>query len=144
MSSYTGKLPLLCLLAPALGFAQIYRCDTPQGTTFSDFPCSQAATVVELQEDSAGLGGGPSEEVRKYLAEKREERAKERADDRLQASPAPVVQPDPNRENPTWQYWPRPIQQPTQRPKPERPEASQQPEYETPPAHSLRPPNDGL
>jgi hypothetical protein len=65
-------------VAPLCAQAQIYRCDTPDGPVFSDEKCGEQARVVTLGDESQGLGGGPSEEVREYLDKKRQERAQER------------------------------------------------------------------
>lgn len=72
-------IPLLAaFLAVPRAHGQIYRCETAQGIVFSDSPCSDEAEVVELEEDTAGISGGPPEHVRTYLAEKRDERAEDR------------------------------------------------------------------
>lgn len=79
---------IFCLLAaPALASAQIYRCDTPRGPVFSDERCGEEASLVTVTDESAGLGGGPPEEVREYLARKRQERAEQRRQNPALPSP---------------------------------------------------------
>lgn len=112
---------VLPALLPLVASAQIFRCETPEGPVFSDRLCGEAAEVVQLRADTAGLGGGASEEVRAYLAQKRDERAAERetAQDRDSQAPAPAPQVI---EQPVM-YWPmmhRP-DRPHDRPRPERP-----------------------
>jgi len=123
------RLSCLLLLAPALAQAQIYRCDTPQGPVFSDERCGSEAQVVQMKDESTGLGGGPSAEVRAYLDKKREQRAEKRQNapavtSAQQAEPAqapqqvivyPVNRPYAGRPN-------RPGK-PVHRPRPDRPEA---------------------
>ena len=117
------------LLIPLVVSAQIYRCDTPEGPVFSDEMCGTEARLVELEEDSQGLGGGPSEEVREYLDQKRQERAEERESARqvppLQPAPATPSQPVENVALLPGYLRPvrpgRPIAKPRPRPLPEKP-----------------------
>lgn len=93
----TGKWLAGLLLMTALeAQAQIYRCETAEGLVYSDQRCSAEASEVQLAEDSQGLGGGPSEEVRAYLDQKRQERAEQRENAAQRAqepSTTVIVQP---------------------------------------------------
>lgn len=110
--------------------AQIFRCDTQQGLVFSDTPCSAEAEVVTIENDSSGISGGTSDEVRAQLAQKKEQRAQEREQARkLRASrpPSPVYVPVPVEQTVIYPgVWPwRPGHRPHPRPprpqpKPER------------------------
>ena len=123
--------PILVLFFPLAVSAQIYRCETPQGIVFSDKECGSEASVVELAEESHGLGGGPSEEVREYLEQKRQERAEARELARQfapsQPSSAPVVQSQPVETVALLPGYLRPVRpgrpgvKPRPRPLPERP-----------------------
>ena len=62
------------VIAPAT-FAQIYKCDGPDGPVYSDRKCGSEATKVELQE-SSGLSG-VTEQDKADLAEKKLEREQE-------------------------------------------------------------------
>lgn len=71
----TKKILLCLLVLPVTVQGQIYRCDTPAGLVFSDERCGEDASLVIVSDESSGLGGGPPEEVREYLDQKRQERA---------------------------------------------------------------------
>jgi len=133
----------LMLLLPALAQAQIYRCDTPQGPVFSDERCGSEAQVVELREETTGLGGGPSEEVRAYLDQKREERADKRQNApppfaKNQAEPVEVQTQPPVVYGVNRPYPGRRPARPIERPRPSRPETTPPPE-EAGSASVLRP-----
>ncbi len=124
---------LSCLLVlglvPCLAAAQIYRCETPQGLVFADAPCGETSEVVELEESTSGISGGPSEEVREYLALKRQERSDERQARREAAAAAAAAAPPPQPvviEQPVaypgfWGRYPRPRPPGNRPPRPERP-----------------------
>lgn len=98
---------MLILAAPAVE-AEIYRCETPQGLVFADRPCGEQAEEVIIDDNTSGVSPGPSEEVRDYLADKREQRSNERAErQQAQASrpPATVVIP-PQQDYGYPVYWP--------------------------------------
>jgi hypothetical protein len=44
----------LLLLIPALASAEIYRCDSPEGVSFSDSPCGDQAERIQLQDNRIG------------------------------------------------------------------------------------------
>jgi hypothetical protein len=77
----------------------IYRCETEEGVVFTDLECAGdgETEVVTLAPDTAGITPGPPEEVREYLARKREERAEalrqewEWAARQPPPAPAPIV-----------------------------------------------------
>lgn len=94
----TFHAALLCLLvgSPLLAAeAQIYRCETPKGIVYSDRECGESAEVVEIEDTSQGIEPGPPEEVREYLADKREERAKALEESRKAVAQAPPPPPPP-------------------------------------------------
>ncbi len=78
---------------------EIYRCETETGVVFTDIECAggDQGEVVTLAPETAGITPGPPEEVRQYLAQKREERAEalrrevEWAARQPPPAPAPVV-----------------------------------------------------
>lgn len=109
----------LTLAAPAAQ-GEIYRCESEQGTVFSDRPCGDEAVVVAIEDESAGIAPGPPEEVRDYLAQKREERARERAEQRQAAREAASRQPPPvvTVERPAYPAWWGPSPYPPMRPRP--------------------------
>jgi hypothetical protein len=84
-----NRLIILLLLAAPLAQAEIYRCDSPDGPVFSDKPCGDQAEIITVQDSSAGINTGPSEETRAYLAQKRDERAQARKQASLNRPPAP-------------------------------------------------------
>jgi hypothetical protein len=107
-------------------YAAIYRCETPDGPVFSDQKCDDNAEIVTLGDQSQGLGGGPSEEVRDYLDQKRQERAAQREKAaqlrpaQAQPSVTPSTQPTENADLLPGYVRPiRPIVRP--RPRPEQP-----------------------
>jgi len=135
-------LLITLLLTAASAEAQIFRCETPDGLIFSDSPCSAEAEVVNVDNVSAGISGGPSEEVKAELAEKKAQRAEEREQARkLRASqpPQPVYLPAPAGQTVIYPgYWPW---RPDYRPHPEPPGPQPKPEpYARPP---LLPDSDG-
>lgn len=85
---------LLALLAGSVQ-AQIYRCETADGVEFSDEPCGKSAQVVQLEESTSGISGGPPDAVREELAEKKARRAEQREQRREAAARAPRPQPAP-------------------------------------------------
>lgn len=88
----------LLLIVTVSAEAQIFRCDTPNGLVFSDTPCSGQAEVVDVVNGSSGISGGPSDEVKAELEQKKADRAEEREEARkLQASQVqqPVYVPTP-------------------------------------------------
>lgn len=118
------------LLASAVQ-AQIYRCDTSEGVEFSDEPCGKSAEVVQLEENTSGISGGPPEAVRKDLAEKKAQRAQDREERREAAALAERTRPAPPVqvlvEQPVFYpgYWwrpNRPGRPPHSRPPPDRPQ----------------------
>jgi hypothetical protein len=117
----TARQTLLALiLATPAAQADIYRCESDRGIVFSDRPCSEEATVVTIEDSSAGIAPGPPEEVREYLAQKREERAEERAARRQAAreAAARATPPVVTVERPVYPgWWGRPPY-PPQRPRP--------------------------
>jgi hypothetical protein len=123
---------LFLAVGDARADSEIYRCETPDGLVFSDEPCSDAAQLIEVEDHSSGISGGPPEEVRNYLAEQRDAREQERKD-RLQArAMAPPPAPPPQIitvEQPVFYpgYWWRPQRPPHHRPKPERPQRPVEP-----------------
>lgn len=127
------------ILAVPAAEAQIYRCETPDGTVFADEPCGEGAKVVTIEEDSSGITAGPPEEVRGYLVRKREERADEQeARQRAQAAqpPGPVYVPVPVEQPVIYPgYWWR-----HPRPHPPRPEPPPEPPPD--PGSVLRLPDD--
>jgi hypothetical protein len=140
--------PVCLLLAVPTAQAQIFRCETPEGVVFSDRPCDDAAEIVELEGESQGVSGGPPEEVRDYLAERRTERAEAREAAREARAAPPPPQPVTIIQQPTtypyaWPAfgYPRPPgwRPPGWRPplKPEQPIAPPPPQR--PPSDVLRP-----
>ena len=59
---------------PVLSGAQIFRCDTPSGPVFSDERCGETARIVELKDETRGIGGGYTEGVRPGLSDRDSER----------------------------------------------------------------------
>lgn len=116
---------LLVLIAP-LAQAQIYKCEGAEGPVYSDRPCSDQAEIVTVRDSSSGIAPGPSDEAKQYLADKRDQRASDRA--QRASAPAsnqpqaPVVVSD-GQDYGYPVYWPaygnRPNRPP--RPKPEPP-----------------------
>jgi hypothetical protein len=92
---------VLCLVGavPAKPADEIYRCETEDGVVFTDLECAGEGQGerVTLAPDTAGITPGPPDEVREYLARKREERAEalrkewEWAARQPAPTPAPVV-----------------------------------------------------
>jgi hypothetical protein len=117
-----NRLLFLLLLAAPLAQAQIYRCDGDQGPVYSDKPCGEQAEVVTVQDSSSGISPGPSDDVKDYLASKREERANDRAQQQAApnnpAQPPLVVTEGQNYGYPV--YWPGNGNRPV-RPKPQPP-----------------------
>lgn len=78
---------------------EIFRCETDEGVVFTDLECTGdgESELVTLAPETAGIVPGPPEEVREYLAQKREERAEaqrkewEWAARQPAPAPAPVV-----------------------------------------------------
>ncbi|MEE4174534.1 MAG: hypothetical protein V2I57_09825 [Xanthomonadales bacterium] len=78
---------------------EIYRCETEAGVVYTDRECAgdSEGEVVTLPPETAGITPGPPEEVREYLAQKREERQEALRKEREWAArqpppaPAPVV-----------------------------------------------------
>lgn len=115
------RLSLLLLLAAGAAHAEIYRCETEQGPVFSDRPCAADAQTVTVQDSSAGISDGPSDEERAYLAQKRDERAAERAQrqqEAVQSSPAPQPYTIDSYDEGYPYWWNRPV---PPRPRPPRP-----------------------
>ena len=91
-------LGVLCV-APASTADEIYRCETETGVVFTDLECGGEGEgeKVVLAPETSGIKPGPPEEVRAYLAQKREERAEalrkewEWAARQPAPAPAPVV-----------------------------------------------------
>ena len=116
------RMALIIVLALAASAAQgdIYRCESAQGVVFSDLPCGDEPVLVEISDDSAGITPGPPEEVRDYLAQKREEREEDRAERQRAAREAasrtspPVV----TVERPVYPAWWGPSPYPPLRPRP--------------------------
>lgn len=134
------KWPLI-VLAVLTGWgsaqAQIYRCDTATGVEFSEEPCGESAEVVQLEESTSGINGGPPEEVVEELAEKKAQRAEDREKRLEAAARAPRYLPNPSPQVIVQQqgYYPgylwgpnrphkpnRPVRPPYQRPPPPRPQ----------------------
>lgn len=120
MRTFPFIILALLLAAPAAG-GEIFRCQTADGLVFSDRPCGDEAVVVTIEEQSAGITPGPPEEVREYLAQKRDEREEERAERRRAAreaaargAPSPVI----TVEQPAYPAWWGPSPYPPQRPRP--------------------------
>lgn len=70
-------------LAPCLAAAKVYKCEGPDGLEFSDKECGDNAAIVELEEDSGGLGGAVSNQTKVELQEKRLGREEDRYIGRL-------------------------------------------------------------
>lgn len=51
---------VVLLLASVSAHAQVYRCDTPSGTTYQSHPCAKAAQQRELQDRVTVVPSGPS------------------------------------------------------------------------------------
>lgn len=121
-------LLVIPLVAGGPARAEIYRCETPKGVVFSDRECGESAELVTLENDSAGIAIGPSDEVRERLAEQRAERAEERAAraERRANQPPPPPAPVVIERRVGYPYWwgNRP---PVLRPPPERPRPPIQP-----------------
>jgi hypothetical protein len=98
LSVVCAVLGVFCSMT-AFSSDPIYRCETEAGVVFTDLECAGEGEgeVVTLAPDTAGIRPGPSEEVREYLARKREERAEalrqewEWAARQPAPAPAPVV-----------------------------------------------------
>lgn len=124
-------LPLLLAVLTSSVQAQIYRCETSGGIEFSDEPCGKSAEVVQLEESTSGISGGPPEAVKKDLADKKAKRAEERKKRREEAARTARYQPAPPPqiivERPGFYpgYWwrpNRPGRPPHHRPPPVRPQ----------------------
>lgn len=118
------------LLISSFAEAQIFRCETVDGLVFSDTPCSKQAEVVDVENGSSGISGGPSEEVKAELEQKKADRAEQREQAReLQATRAaqqPVYVPVPVEQSVIypgdWPWRPRPHPRPPRpRPQPVQP-----------------------
>lgn len=94
-------------LAPGAAADEIYRCETPEGTVYSDLECGTGAEVVELEPETAGIVPGPPQEVRDQLARKREERMKAEAEawERAARQPAPAPAPVVYERRVGYPYW---------------------------------------
>jgi hypothetical protein len=124
-------------------YAQIYRCETANGPVFSDQKCDDNAEIVTLGDQSQGLGGGPSEDVRDYLDQKRRERAEQREKSAqlrpAQARPATTPSSAPTENADLLPGYVRPIRpvRPIVRPRP-------RPEQPRPPDNGGEKPGDGV
>ncbi len=92
-------LPVIAWFSTNTRAEEIYRCETDEGVVFTDLECTGEGEgeVVTLAPETAGIVPGPPEEVREYLAQKREEREEalrkewEWAARQPAPAPAPVV-----------------------------------------------------
>lgn len=107
----------LCAL-PMLCHAQIYRCETPSGPVFSDERCSETAQVVELKDETRGIGGGSTEGVRPGLSDQGSKRENAQKTPDSQAVFMPVRAETTAANN---------TQRSTQRARQEEPQRSQRP-----------------
>ena len=126
------KWLLIILAFVSTAEAQIYRCETPAGTVFSDTRCSSQAELMTVEDLSSGIEGGPSEAVVAELDKKRAQREEDRQEARklraTQASQQPLYVPAPVEQTVVypglwpWRPGPRPHPRPPHaRPKPAQP-----------------------
>jgi len=85
---------------------------------FSDKPCGEQARVVTVEDASAGIAPGPSDEVKDYLASKKEERADQRAASASAPADNPPQAPVIINQGGGYGY---PVYWPGSRPRPPRP-----------------------
>jgi hypothetical protein len=117
MNKHTVILIALNLVAfTPLAFAEIYRCDGPDGPIFSDKKCGPDAASVELV-DTSGLTG-VTEEIKAELAQKKADREREREEIRKLNNNRTVINNQYTTVNTQpYGHWPNPYW----RPKPEKP-----------------------
>ena len=110
-------IALISMVSAPVAYAEIYKCDGPDGPVFSDQKCGPDAAKVKIA-DTSGLTG-VTDEIKAELAQKKADRERAREELRKLDSNRTVInnqyttvntQPYGGWLNPYW------------RPKPERPE----------------------
>jgi len=115
-------------------WAEVYKCDGPDGPVYTDRKCGPDATSVEFTE-SSGISG-VSDEVKAELARKKAEREKAETDLALNPNANTTYQFNTINTEPAGYWLPgsfwRPGNRPPQRPKPPQRPPQKPPEISDP------------
>jgi hypothetical protein len=101
------------LLISPMAIAEIYKCDGPDGPVYSDMKCGPGAATVKIAHTS-GVSG-VSDETKAELAQKKANRAEDRANNNT-ASPTTNYQFNTVNTEPSGRWLRRPYRKPHDRP----------------------------